>query len=47
LNLISKKLIKRVLPGVELVLAIAFLFRIVFIKEDLPTLDLPAKAISK
>ena len=35
-----------VLPGVELVLANFFLFTRVLMREDLPTLDLPAKAIS-
>jgi hypothetical protein len=35
-----------VLPGEELVFATPFLFRSVFISDDLPTFDLPEKAIS-
>jgi len=35
-----------VLPGFELVLAICFLLRSVFINEDFPTFERPAKAIS-
>ena len=35
-----------VLPGVELVLAIFLLLTSTFIRDDFPTLDLPAKAIS-
>src|SRR5690625_1390448 len=35
-----------VLPGLPLVLAKPLLFTKVFISDDLPTLDLPAKAIS-
>jgi hypothetical protein len=35
-----------VLPGFSPTLAKFFLFRILLITEDLPTLDFPAKAIS-
>ena len=41
-----KKLISWVHPGFELVLTRFFRFTRVLINEDLPTLDLPAKAIS-
>jgi len=41
-----KKLISWVRPGVELVFTRRFLFTRVFIREDLPTLERPAKAIS-
>jgi hypothetical protein len=43
---ISKKLMSWVRPGVRLVFTSRFRFRIVLIKEDFPTLDRPAKAIS-
>jgi len=41
-----KKFIDWVLPGLELVLARLFRLTRTFMREDLPTLDLPAKAIS-
>ena len=36
-------MIERVFPGVELVFARLFLFEILLINEDLPTLDLPQR----
>jgi hypothetical protein len=35
-----------VFPGTDETRAKDFLFKILFIKDDLPTFDLPAKAIS-
>ena len=42
----SKRLMSRVRPGVADVLASFFLFVSMFMKEDLPTFDLPATHIS-
>ena len=42
----EKKLIDLVLPGLELVRASFREFTSLFIREDFPTFDLPAKAIS-
>jgi len=42
----EKKLIDLVLPGLELVRAIFWELISLFIREDFPTFDLPAKAIS-
>lgn len=41
-----KKLIKRVRPGVELVFTRCLRFRRALIREDFPTLERPANAIS-
>jgi hypothetical protein len=42
----EKKLMDLVLPGRELVRASFVLFTSLFMREDFPTLDLPAKATS-